>query len=283
MIIAPAKTLDLTQDLPLADLPLSKPSCDISRTAEIAQSMKKLSISELTKKLKISSQLGQTAFQYWQNFRVQSEDNDDFFQKASMYAYSGVVYQGLNVMDCTEKSVVLYLQENLRILSAVYGVLRPLDVMQPYRLEMGTSNVFPTTKLNQYWSKAVTQYLSKDLQESVHENPILLNLASDEYASTVNFKALPANTHYVKAIFQDEGRVIAVHAKRARGLMARYLADHAIEDIEGIRGFDREGYTLVPDKSDDTTLVFNRSKDSTVKKRAEQTVEPARTTKRVKK
>jgi len=288
MVLSPAKTLDLSEELPLENLPLTQPDCSPAQTSEVATALKKLSTADLTQKLKVSAKLGQTASEYWSNFRVNvTEDDADAvvaFQKPCIYAYSGAAYQGLNVADCSRETV-LYLQQNLRILSAVYGLLRPLDVIQPYRLEIGTTNVLPSTKLATYWSEAVTKRLAQDLEAHIDESrPILLNLASDEYAAAVDPDALPRHSRYIKAVFQDEGRVIAVHAKRARGLMVRYLAENRVNDLEGIRNFDSEGYKLVASKSDDTTLVFNRPKEAAAaaKKRPAATKRPTSTRKKTK-
>jgi len=291
MILSPAKTLDLTSDLPFDgedDLPLTRPECSLEQTTQVATAMKSLSAAALTKKLKVSAKLGQTAFEHWQNFAVTDNHAETeeagvaipvLFERPCVYTYSGAAYQGLNVRDCSREAV-LYLQHNLRILSAVYGLLRPLDQIQPYRLEMGTTNVLlpnnsnssSSPKLAQFWSEAVTASLSNDLlltncknddndDDCTTDGPILLNLASDEYAAAVDPQALlPPHSRYIKAVFQDDGRVVAVHAKRARGLMVRYLAEHRVRDLNGIRSFDSEGYRLVDAQSDDTTLVFHRAK-----------------------
>jgi cytoplasmic iron level regulating protein YaaA (DUF328/UPF0246 family) len=162
------------------------------------------------------------------------------------------------------------MQRNLRIIDPLYGVLRPLDVMQPYRLEMSTKMVFPKhdkTKLADFWKPAVCSYLSNDLSNS-RENLILLNLASDEYAAAVDAGLLPEGTQHVKVVFWEQGRTIAIHAKRARGLMVRYLAEAEVQDLEGVKRFDKEGYSLVAMKSDHTILVFDRTKQAAGKQSA---------------
>ena len=151
------------------------------------------------------------------------------------------------------------MQRNLRIVDPLYGILRPLDLVQPYRLEMASKRVFPADekiKLAEYWKPSVSEYLAADLL--LRESKIVLNLASDEYSAAVDASALPEGTLYVKVVFWDGGRTIAVHAKKARGLMVRYLAEHNVTTLADVQKFDVEGYSFVESKSDDTTLVFDR-------------------------
>jgi len=159
------------------------------------------------------------------------------------------------------------MQNNLRIIDPLYGILRPLDRMQPYRLEMATRNVFgkdDTTKLNDLWKESVTQQLARELAlRPRSDQQILLNLASDEYAAAVDATMLQEaapNSKYVKVVFRDQGRVVAVHAKRARGLMVRFVAETQAKTLEDVQDFDAEGYKLVVKESDESTLVFDRPK-----------------------
>lgn len=155
------------------------------------------------------------------------------------------------------------MQQNLRIIDPLYGSLRPLDIMQPYRLEMATKKLFPKDdklKMADFWKPSVCESLANDLVP--RDTKILLNLASDEYSAAVDSAALPEGTRYIKVVFWEEGRTIAVHAKRARGLMVRYLAENSVESLEGVQEFNAEGYSFVPSKADDTTVVFNRKKQA---------------------
>jgi len=169
-------------------------------------------------------------------------------------------------LECSSDAV-LYMQNNLRIIDPLYGILRPLDRMQPYRLEMATRNVFgkdDTTKLNDLWKESVTQQLARELAlRPRSDQQILLNLASDEYAAAVDATMLQEaapNSKYVKVVFRDQGRVVAVHAKRARGLMVRFVAETQAKTLEDVQDFDAEGYKLVVKESDESTLVFDRPK-----------------------
>lgn len=139
------------------------------------------------------------------------------------------------------------MQENLRIIDPLYGVLRPLDLMQPYRLEMATKSLFSgddkKLKLADFWRPSVCNTLANDLKG--RDDKILLNLASDEYSAAVDDALLPEDTRYIKIVFREEGRTIAVHAKRARGLMVRYLAENEVKGLDGVKQFDSEGYGVV--------------------------------------
>lgn len=170
------------------------------------------------------------------------------------------------------------MQKNLRIVDPLYGVLRPLDVMQPYRLEMASKNVFPDAvkiKLAEYWRPSVSEFLAKDL--SRRENKTILNLASEEYSAAVDTAALPDGTRFIKVVFWEDGRTISIHAKRARGLMVRYLAEHAVETIEEVQKFNDEGYSFVESKSDETMMVFDRRKQPCANKKKTSPASKSRT------
>jgi cytoplasmic iron level regulating protein YaaA (DUF328/UPF0246 family) len=254
MILSPAKTLDLSPYVGNVQK-LTHADCDLDRTAEVAKSLKKRK--DLKQLLGVSENIANTALKYWEAFTIEdSKRNSE--SKPCIYAFSGAAYQALRIQDCSQEAVD-YLQRNLRIIDPVYGILRPLDQIQPYRLEMATKNVLPNVaKLADFWKESVTRRLSGEI--GLRATPILLNLASDEYSAAVAPDELPENIHYVKVIFREDGRVISVHAKRARGLMVQFLAENNIQTMEGVKSFDQEGYGFVVAYSDDTTLVFERSK-----------------------
>lgn len=252
MILSPAKTLDLT---PIEAVDVSQPDCNPEHTKTIAHCMKQRTPAELAKLLSLSSNLAQTAAQYWKEYDEQTPNQQ---AKPCIYAFSGAAYQGLNIQDC-DSAALSYMQMCLRIIDPLYGVLRPMDLIQPYRLEMAAKGVLrndPKLKLADYWKPAVTQRLSQDLQQ--FSEPILLNLASDEYAAAVDASQLDC----IKVIFQENGKVVAVHAKRARGLMVRYLSSIQATTLEQVQSFALEGYEYQSHLSDETTLVFNRQKQT---------------------
>lgn len=195
--------------------------------------------------------------------------------KPCIYSFSGTAYNGLNVSTLSNDAMT-YLQDNLRIIDPLYGLLRPLDVMQPYRLEMATRNVFPkkkTIQLATWWQPSVTKRLSEELAS--RNDKIVLNLASDEYSAAVDVTSLPEGTRFVKVVFREDGRVVAVHAKRARGLMTRYLSETGAQSLEDVKSFHVEGYSFVEGASDDTTIVFDRKKQAPKKREAKETKKPA--------
>lgn len=329
MILSPAKTLDLSPWPPpntknddasnnndttthnhhcqhsLLLSHTTRPDCCPSKTIAIANAMKKYKQSELTKLLGISANIATTAVKYWNDFelpKVEEDDDDNNNNnlnnnnKPCIFAFSGAAYQGLQISSCSNESI-LYMQDNLRIIDPLYGALRPLDRIQPYRLEMATkgicmvNNIDDTTsntnviKLVDYWKETVTARLKQEIQAPCSNNNtdndndehpvvLLLNLASDEYSAVVSAKDLPDNVRYIKVIFREQGRVIAVHAKRARGLMVRYLAEHQATTLDQVKAFNLEGYyyyhdaCLGPEESndddddDDDTLVFDREKQA---------------------
>jgi uncharacterized protein len=281
MILSPAKTLDFKPIDPSrsSSLPPSTwPTCNPHRTAEIASAMKQKSQSELAKLLLISPALASSTKRFWDEFVVTvdphsaeeesaKEDGAPPQTKPCIFAYAGPAFLGLEASSCSDTGL-RYLQSNLRIVDAVYGLLRPMDRIQPYRLEMATKKVLENeARLSAYWSESVTDALKTDLEE--RQDAVLLNLASEEYSSTVDMsELLRCGAHCLKAVFQEEGRVISVHAKRARGLMARYVAENDVSSIDGIKMFAEEGYAFVESRSDDTTLVFDRKKQAAAKRRA---------------
>ena len=260
MILSPAKTLDVTPyDGSLAT---TTPQCSPAQTREIAQIMKNRK--DLVSLLGVSTNVGKTAQGYWNNFQLNNDDETKKNEqtKPAIYAFTGVAYKGLQIQECSDESV-MYLQENLRIIDPLYGALRPMDEIQPYRLEMATKGVFAKdkkVKLQDYWKEAITASLAQDLKDRQHK--IVLNIASDEYSSAVNPAGLPTGTQFIKIAFLDGGRVVAVHAKRARGLMAKFVAESQCQTVDDVKEFDSEGYAFSEAQSQDDCLVFERSKQN---------------------
>lgn len=240
--------------------------------------MKQKTESELAKLLSISPTLASSTRRFWDEFVVglnplseeeeaSTKEDGTSQTKPCIFAYAGPAFLGLGASTCSD-SGLRYLQGNLRIVDAVYGLLRPMDRIQPYRLEMATKNVVENqARLSAYWSESVTDALKKDLEK--RQAAVLLNLASEEYSSAVDMSKLSeCGTQCLKAVFQEEGRVVSVHAKRARGLMARYVAENDVSSVDEIKMFAEEGYAFVESRSDDTTLVFDRKKQAAAKRRA---------------
>jgi len=206
--------------------------------------------------MKISDKLAglnAARFQEWQ--RPFNEDN----ARPAMFAFNGDVYTGLDAASLNSEAIDTA-QKQLRILSGLYGVLRPLDLMQPYRLEMGTKLDNPKGKnLYEYWGDTITQTLNDDLAEL--GSSTLVNLASNEYFSAVKPKEL--NADVITPVFKDEKngqyKVISFYAKKARGLMARFILNQKPKSVSDLKEFDANGYSFNEAMSSDKQLVFCRA------------------------
>ncbi len=294
LILSPAKTLDLT---PLNTIQ-SKfeptiPNCNKALTRDVANAMKRHAgkgKTHVAKLLGVSANIAATACQYWTDYSIigeneetesksESDMNNNIISKGkpAIFTFSGAAYQGLDVNNglCENNNAMEYLQSSLRIIDPLYGSLRPLDSIQAYRLEMATKNIWDGANekehpkaLSKFWKEAVTESISSDLKNMDTDTNIVVNLASDEYSAAVDESSLPSDTKYVKCVFKNDGRVIAVHAKKARGMMVRYLAENNVMDIEGIQNFDMEGYAFVESASSDDEIVFDREKPQPAAKKS---------------
>lgn len=182
--------------------------------------------------------------------------------KQAVFMFNGDVYEGI-AADTLKPEQIDYLQQHVRLLSGLYGVLRPLDLMQPYRLEMGTA--FANTRgknLYEFWGDKITDLLNQTLKQT--DSDVLINLASQEYFKSVNTKKL--NARLITPIFKDEKngkyKIISFYAKRARGLMVRYAAEHGITEPEMLKNFDYEGYSFNEAASNEAEWVFMREEQS---------------------
>lgn len=182
--------------------------------------------------------------------------------KQAVFMFNGDVYEGI-AADTLKPEQIQYLQQHVRLLSGLYGVLRPLDLMQPYRLEMGTA--FANTRgknLYEFWGDIITDLLNDTLAQAGSD--ILVNLASQEYFKSVNTKKLKA--HLITPVFKDEKngkyKIISFYAKRARGLMVRYAAEYNITDPEMLKNFDYEGYAFNAAASNESEWVFMRKEQT---------------------
>ena len=182
--------------------------------------------------------------------------------KQAVFMFNGDVYEGI-AADILKPEQIQYLQQHVRLLSGLYGILRPLDLMQPYRLEMGTA--FANTRgknLYEFWGDIITDLLNDTLAQAGSD--ILVNLASQEYFKSVNTKKLKARL--ITPVFKDEkngkDKIISFYAKRARGLMVRYAAEHNITDPEMLKNFDYEGYSFNAAASNESEWVFMRKEQT---------------------
>lgn len=252
ILLSPAKTLDFEP----ADRSLdgAKPVLH-AEAKKLAAIAKELSQAKVQSLMELSDQLAETAHGYLQGWKAKWDAKGT---KPAVLAFRGDVYQGLDADSLTDKQLGKA-QQQLRILSGLYGVLQPLDLIQPYRLEMGRKLSNPRGKdLYAWWGDRVTDALNADLSEST--DPLVVNLASNEYAGVVNLKQLDATV--VTPVFKekkgDTYRVISFFAKRARGAMARHLVRSRAAGRKAIDAFAEDGYRLNPELSKPDRPVFTR-------------------------
>ena len=252
MLLSPAKTLDFETPLP----PVTHSQPDFLDQAQVlVDRLCTLSPADIASLMRISDPLALLNFHHYADWqRPFTPEN----ARQAVLAFDGDVYDGLQAKQMTADDLD-FTQKHLRILSGLYGVLRPLDLIQPYRLEMAIKLANPRGKdLYAFWGERLTAAINDELRKM--PRPVLVNLASEEY-----FKALlPRKLHgsLIRPVFEDckdgKYRIISFYAKRARGLMARYAVVHRLQEPEGLQAFADEGYAFVPAVSDETTWVFRR-------------------------
>ena len=250
IVISPAKSLDFEKTLPTNQF--TKPVY-LKQTKEIVSILKKLKPKDLSELMEISDNLAQLN---WQRNKVFKTPFAPENARPAIYAFNGDVYLGLDAYSIPEEKLAI-LQNKLRILSGQYGILKPLDLMQAYRLEMGTQLPIGEHKnLYSFWKETLTNALNKELKK----NELFINLASNEYFSVIDVKKLkvPVITPEFKDYKDGKLKIISFFAKKARGLMVRYIIDNDIETIDGLKGFNYEGYAFDANVSKGNTLVFTR-------------------------
>jgi hypothetical protein len=248
-VISPAKTLDFKGPPPR----VQPTSPRFEKEAEaLAAGASRLSSAKLGALMHISPKLAELNAGRFRRFEEQPA-------RPALYAFAGDVYAGFEVHSLDEEAVS-FAQHHLRILSGLYGLLRPLDQIRPYRLELGTRWA-PGRKKDLYgfWGNRIADMLLSDLAAQGDE--VVINLASREYWRAVEGR-LP-NVHVVEIDFREEGpdglRFNTFAAKRARGMMARYICEHRLDDPEALKGFDSDGYAFDPDGSEPRRWRFRRS------------------------
>ena len=251
-LVSPAKTLDYESALPTDTYTLprllehSQELIDVSRKLTAADLSCLMSVSEKIAKLNVER------FNDWQ-----SELNFSNSRQA-LFAFKGDVYTGLDAYNLNEQHIE-FAQNHLRMLSGLYGLLRPLDLMMPYRLEMGTKLNNPRGhNLYQFWGDRITHLINDDLEQANSE--LLVNIASDEYYKSIIERKVKAEI--IKPVFLDQKngkyKVISFYAKKARGLMARYIIENQLNQAEDLKSFNSEGYYFDAESSLNGELVFKR-------------------------
>ncbi len=252
MLLSPAKSLDF-ETPPVTDrhtLPQF-----VSESAALIEVLKPFTPAQIATLMDLSDALSQLNVARYAAWSPKFTGRNS---KQAVLAFNGDVYEGLDANTLSPDQLD-WAQSHLAILSGLYGILRPLDWMQPYRLEMGTRLANPRGKdLYAWWGDTLAEHLNGVLAKQGDD--LIINLASQEYFKAVKRKALKARV--VDCVFEDHKagvyKVISFHAKRARGLMARHLIVNRITTVDGVRGFDAEGYGYVADASGPDRLVFRR-------------------------
>ena len=255
-LLSPAKSLDY--ESPLGDVPHSQPLF-VSQSAELVSVLRRQSPQQIAELMDLSDKLAALNAARYEAWSPKFTSSNS---RPAVLAFNGDVYDGLDAKSLKPRDLE-WAQEHVCILSGLYGVLRPLDWMQPYRLEMGTRLATPRGKdLYQFWGTQIADHLNQRQMEQKH--PVIVNLASQEYFKAVDRRTLKARV--IDCVFEDwkggQYKIISFFAKRARGLMARYAITHRIASPKKLEAFDLDGYAFDAAVSGPERLVFRRRSDA---------------------
>lgn len=250
LVLSPAKSLNFDSEVPVKK---HSDAVFLSEAQVLNKALKKKSAQNLSRLMSISDALGQLNYERNQEWSLPfTVDNS----RPAMYAFNGDVYRGLDAYSIDD-SKLEFTQKTIRILSGLYGVLKPLDLIQPYRLEMGTKMAIEGSKnLYEFWKKPLTQQLNSELED----DELFINLASNEYFKAIDRKVLkvPVYTISFKELKDGNYKVISFYAKYARGLMTRYIVDSQAQNLNDIKAFNMDNYRYSEALSSDYELVFTR-------------------------
>lgn len=250
LVISPAKSLNYQSDLPTK---LNTNSPFLSEAKQLNTLLKKKSAKALSELMHISPNLGQLNYERNQEWSLPFTAQN---ARPAIYAFNGDVYRGLDAYTI-EESKIEALQQSVRIISGLYGLLKPLDLVQPYRLEMGTKlPVGKSKNLYEFWRQKVTNALNDELEYG----ELFVNLASQEYFKAIDTKVLKVPVIHVdfKEFKNGQYKTIAIFAKLARGYMTRFIIENAVETVDELKTFTTDGYAYDSNLSNDTKLVFTR-------------------------
>lgn len=251
-LLSPAKKLNF--DEPKTSLSATKPLFDKDIT-ELARVAKKQSADDLKRLMHISDKLAELNAERFKTFNLDGKSNS---AKPAALSFDGDVYWGLDANNMNDEALE-YAQDHLRILSGLYGVLRPLDLIQPYRLEMGTKlETKRGGSLYEFWGSKIAAQLIEDMTS--HRDQTIVNLASNEYFKAVDKKTLERPVISAKFLNVRDGksRALMYYAKHARGSMARWIMENRVEKAADLKDFDLDGYKFVAKESTESELVFSR-------------------------
>ena len=254
-ILSPAKDMKV---LPVQQKATDRFTCPefLNKSAGLITDLKRLKPGDLTQLMKISDKLAVLNYDRYRNW--QKEHTAENASQAIL-SFTGEAYRGLMAAEFSGPELD-YSQSALRILSGLYGVLRPLDLIQEYRLEMGMRHNFRGKKnLYEFWQKTVTKAIDRAVEDSPGDK-ILINVASNEYASAINFKKLKHQVVTASFYQEQDGelKMIAVYAKKARGMMTRFIIKNQIEKSDDLKAFDSEGYYYDATRSTEHKWIFVR-------------------------
>ena len=255
-LISPAKTLDYETALPSDEY--TQPRL-LEHSQELIDVARKLSATEIANLMSVSEKIATLNVE---RFRDWQAEFDLANARQAMFAFKGDVYTGLDAYSLSVAEIE-FAQQHLRMLSGLYGLLRPLDLMMPYRLEMGTKlQNARGENLYRFWGDIITNLINQDLKHN--QSALLVNLASDEYYKSVQEAKIQAEI--IKPVFLDQKngkyKVISFYAKKARGLMARFIIENKLERAEDLKAFNSEGYYFDADSSLKGELVFKRDEQA---------------------
>lgn len=255
-LLSPAKSLDFETELPSHEFSIPTHMKEASQLVKKMKSLSKKKVKDLMSISDALTELNKNRYDSWEGKQALSETS-----RQAVFAFTGDVYQGLEAKSLSQDALN-YAQEHLRILSGMYGILKPMDVIEPYRLEMGTSlKVGRADNLYQFWKTKPTELLNEELLK--HDEKVIVNLASNEYFKVIDKSKLKGQL--ISPEFKDEKngkyKIISFFAKKARGLMSRYIIDNKISKAEDLQGFDYAGYRFNAEMSKIDQPVFTREEN----------------------
>ena len=250
VLLSPAKSLDFKTQLPTE----KNSFLCFEKEAEYLNSiLKRKSPKDLSDLMGISSKIADLNYERNHNWSLPFNKKN---ARQSVYAFSGDVYRGLDAYSIDHEKID-FMQNTVRIISGLYGLVKPLDLIQPYRLEMGTKLSFDNNKnLYEYWREKITNQINLELSE----NEPVLNLASNEYFKAIDTKVISAEVYSAnfKEFKDGDYKTIAIFSKKARGMMTRYIIENNITDISSLKSFNHGGYVYQENLSSNKELVFSR-------------------------
>ena len=250
ILLSPAKSLDYKSDLPTLK---TSEGCFLNEAQYLNNILKEKSPKDLSELMGISSSLGELNYQRNNSWSLPFSQKN---ARQSIYAFSGDVYRGLDSYTIGEDKID-FMQKSVRIISGLYGLLKPLDLIQPYRLEMGTKmRVDDNKNLYEYWRQKITSQLNKEL---TNDEPVL-NLASNEYFKAIDRKVIKTGiyTANFKQLKNGEYKTIAIFSKKARGMMTRFIINNSITDVNDLKSFNYDGYMFHESLSSKNEFIFTR-------------------------